>query len=152
MDEKDWAKQLAIFAKRTVTKKAELQRVRDSYDQREWKMNAIGEWMDDSDTSYDDIEDDDGVWGDDSYLEEFEEMAVTLMDEFVANNLDSHVLLKYPNIAEWWGKVIKERKIKEERRRKAEEKRAKEEEDKRKRAELISRLTADELRLLGITK
>jgi hypothetical protein len=72
------------------------------------------------------------------------------MDELTANNLDSHILLKYPRIADWWGKVLTTRKKKEEKRRWVEEKKRKEEEDKRAREVLVARLTPEERRLLGV--
>ena len=78
------------------------------------------------------------------------EYAVILMDELTANNLDSHILLKYPKIANWWGGVLKERKKKAEALRKREETRRQKEEDKRAREVLVARLTPEERRLLGV--
>ena len=78
------------------------------------------------------------------------EYAVILMDELTANNLDSHVLLKYPEIANWWGTVLKERKKKAEALRKREEAQRKKEEDARARESLLARLTPEEKRLLGV--
>jgi hypothetical protein len=78
------------------------------------------------------------------------EYAVILMDELTANNLDSHILLKYPKIANWWGGVLKERKKKAEALRKREEARRQKEEDKRAREVLVARLTPEERRLLGV--
>jgi len=103
-----------------------------------------------SDFDRDDEEEDDadiGYWGqkDDNL-----EFAVILMDELTANNLDSHILLKYPKIAKWWGKVLTTRKKEEEKRRWVEEKKRKEEEDKRAREALVARLTPEERRLLGV--
>jgi hypothetical protein len=91
-----------------------------------------------SDEEEDDLEDD------------FEGVSTILMDELTANNLDSHILLKYPRIADWWGKVLTTRKKKEEKRRWVEEKKRKEEEDKRAREALVARLTPEERRLLGV--
>jgi len=78
------------------------------------------------------------------------EYAAILMDELTANNLDSHILLKYPKIANWWGSVLKERKKKAEALRKREEARRQKEEDKRAREVLVARLTPEERRLLGV--
>jgi len=78
------------------------------------------------------------------------EFATILMDELTANGLDSHILLKYPEIADWWGGVLKERKKKEEALRKREEARRKKEEDKRALDALLARLTPEERRLLGV--
>ncbi len=104
----------------------------------------------------DDEEIDEDRWSDfDSYSDEdeveddFEGVSTLLMDELTANNLDSHVLLKYPKIAEWWGKVLTTRKKKEEKRRWVEEKKRKEE-DARARESLLARLTPEERRLLGV--
>jgi hypothetical protein len=81
---------------------------------------------------------------------EFAAVATLLMDELTANNLDSHILLKYPKIADWWGSVLRERKRKEEAKRKREEAKRKREEDERARELLLSRLSPEERRLLGI--
>ena len=78
------------------------------------------------------------------------EFATILMDELTANGLDSHILLKYPQIADWWGSVLKERKKKAEALRKREEARRKKEEDARARESLLARLTPEEKRLLGV--
>ena len=78
------------------------------------------------------------------------EYAVILMDELTANNLDSHILLKYPKIANWWGGVLKERKKKADALRKREEAKRKAEEDKHARESLLARLTPEEKRLLGV--
>lgn len=72
-----------------------------------------------------------------------EAIAVRLMEALVENDLDSYIILKDPIIADWWGEILKFRKAKED-------KRIKQEADDRARAELLSRLTADEKRLLGI--
>jgi len=96
-------------------------------------------WSDfDRDDEEEDLEDD------------FEGVSTILMDELTENNLDSHILLKYPRIADWWGGVLKQRKEKEEKRRWIEEKKRKEEEDKRAREALVARLTPEERRLLGV--
>ena len=87
---------------------------------------------------------------DEEIEDDFEGVSTILMDELTANNLDSHILLKYPRIAEWWGGVLKQRKEKEEKRRWVEEKKRKEEEDKRAREALVARLTPEERRLLGV--
>ena len=78
------------------------------------------------------------------------DIAARLMDVLVENKLDSYVLLKDSEIAEWWSGVLKERKAKEERRRKREEAKRKKQEEDRARAELLARLTPEEKRLLGI--
>jgi len=105
--------------------------------------------------SLDDLEDD--RWSDFDRDDEDEEddvlaldFAVILMDELTENNLNSHILLKHPKIADWWGGVLKQRKEKEEKRRWVEEKKRKEEEDKRAREALVARLTPEERRLLGV--
>jgi len=78
------------------------------------------------------------------------EYATILMDELTENGLDSHILLKYPKIADWWGGILKERKKKAEALRKREEARRKKEEDARARESLLARLTPEEKRLLGV--
>ena len=78
------------------------------------------------------------------------EFAIILMDELTANNLDSHILLKYPQIADWWGSVLKVRKKNAEALRKREEAKRKAEEDKHARDALLARLTPEERRLLGV--
>jgi hypothetical protein len=87
---------------------------------------------------------------DDTVELNFEEFAVTLMDELTENGLDSHILLKYPKIADWWGSVLKDRKKKAEAQRKREEARRKKEEDQRARDAVLARLTPEEKRLLGV--
>ena len=101
----------------------------------------------------DDVEEDNadiGYWGQKQDVDYNSEFAVILMDELTENNLDSHILLKHPKIADWWGSVLKQRKEKEEKRRWVEEKKRKEEEDKRARKVLVARLTPEERRLLGV--
>jgi len=103
-------------------------------------------WMYDSDEEVEE----DGFWEveeDDGYTSDF---ATILMDELTANNLDSHVLLKYPKIADWWGSVLRVRKKNAEALRKREEARRQKEEDKRARESLLARLTPEERRLLGV--
>ena len=103
-------------------------------------------WMYDSEEEVEE----DGFWEveeDDSYTSDF---ATILMDELTENNLDSHVLLKYPKIANWWGSVLRVRKKNAEALRKREEARRKKEEDKRAREVLVARLTLEERRLLGV--
>lgn len=78
------------------------------------------------------------------------EFATILMDELTANGLDSHILLKYPQIADWWGSVLKVRKKNAEALRKREEAKRKAEEDARARESLLARLTPEERRLLGV--
>lgn len=100
-------------------------------------------------------EDEEDTWSDfdredDEEYEAGTEYAVILMDELTENNLDSHILLKYPEIANWWGTVLKDRNFRAEKKRKAEEKRRKAEEDARARELLVSRLTPEERRLLRI--
>lgn len=83
----------------------------------------------------------------DNYDNEF---AIILMDEITENNLDSHILLKYPQIANWWSDVLKERKRKEDAKRKVEAAKRKAEKDKHDRDSLLARLTPEEKRLLGV--
>lgn len=78
------------------------------------------------------------------------EFATILMDELTANGLDSHILLKYPQIADWWGSVLKVRKKNAEAKRKREEAQRKKEEDAHARESLLARLTPEERRLLGV--
>jgi hypothetical protein len=100
-------------------------------------------WSDFDRDSDEEIEEDD-------LEDDFEGVSTILMDELTANNLDSHILLKYPKIANWWGSVLKERKKKAEALRKREEARRQKEEDKRAREVLVARLTPEERRLLGV--
>jgi hypothetical protein len=105
-------------------------------------------WMYASDD--DEEVEEDGFWEveeDDGYTSDF---ATILMDELTANNLDSHILLKHPKIADWWGSVLRVRKKNAEALRKREEARRQKEEDKRAREVLVARLTPEERRLLGI--
>ena len=74
----------------------------------------------------------------------------TLMDELVANGLESYIILKHPEVSKWWTEVTRERTRVENARRLEQEKKRKEKEDKRKRADIISRLTPEERRLLGV--
>jgi hypothetical protein len=99
-------------------------------------------WSDFDRDSDEEIEDD--------LEDDFEGVSTILMDELTENNLDSHILLKYPRIADWWGGVLKQRKEKEEALRKREEARRQKEEDKRAREVLVARLTPEERRLLGV--
>ena len=106
-------------------------------------------WMYASDDDDEEVEED-GFWEveeDDGYTSDF---AVILMDELTANNLNSHILLKHPKIADWWGSVLRVRKKNAEALRKREEARRQKEEDKRAREVLVARLTPEERRLLGI--
>jgi hypothetical protein len=93
------------------------------------------------------IDTDTEEWEDEEVDAEF---ATILMDELTANGLDSHILLKYPQIADWWGGVLKDRKKKEEALRKREEAKRKAEEDRHARESLLARLTSEEKRLLGV--
>lgn len=109
-------------------------------------------WMYDSDEdAVVAVSDDDQWWDEEEIEEEVDaEFATILMDEFTANNLDSHILLKYPKIADWWGSVLREREKKAEALRKREEAKRKKEEDKHARESLLARLTPEERRLLGV--
>lgn len=107
------------------------------------------DWMYAAD-EYDMAVADDRWWEEEEIEEASTEYAVILMDELTANNLDSHILLKYPEIADWWGSVLRERKKKAEAKRKKEEARRKKEEDARARESLLARLTPEERRLLGV--
>lgn len=102
-------------------------------------------WVFDEESEYNDEEEYDE--DEDIYDNEF---ATILMDELTANNLDSHILLKYPQIANWWGDVLNERKRKADAKRKAEAAKRKAEKDKHARDSLLARLTPEERRLLGI--
>lgn len=73
-----------------------------------------------------------------------------LMDELTANDLDSYILLKYPEIAEWWGDVLKKRKKKAAEQRKKEAEQRKKDKDEQDRKSLLARLTPRERRLLGV--
>lgn len=94
--------------------------------------------------------DEDNFWESEDDEEVDAEFATILMDELTANGLDSHILLKYPAIADWWGSVLKDRKKKAEALRKREEAKRKREEDKHARESLLARLTPEERRLLGV--
>lgn len=105
--------------------------------------------------------DDETASDDDGWLEDWEDpneddpedseaIAIRLMDALTENNLDSYILLKDPVIAEWWGNIVKARNFQAEKKRKAEEAQRKKQEDARAREELLSRLTPEERRLLGI--
>lgn len=107
-------------------------------------------WMYASDEDDMAVADDLEWWEEDIEEEVDAEFATILMDELTANNLDSHILLKYPQIADWWGSVLKERNKKAEALRKREEAKRKKEEDKRARESLLARLTPEERRLLGV--
>lgn len=109
-----------------------------------WEYNVADDDEEvEADTFWDEAEDDEE-------LVNGEKFAIILMDELTENNLDSHIILKYPKIADWWGGVLKERKRKEDARIKREEAKRQKEEDARAKAELLSRLTPEERRLLGI--
>lgn len=82
--------------------------------------------------------------------EEFEAIAIRLMDILTENKLDSYAILKDPIIAEWWGMIVKERAKKAKKLRKIEEAQRQQEEDERARQSLLARLTPEERRLLGI--
>lgn len=117
---------------------------------RQGPQGATG-YEDDDDTFDSDLWDEtdwDEQWAEDPG--DYEAMAVRLMEVLVENKLDSYILLKDTAIANWWGEVLKYRKKKEEQLRKEEAARRKQEADERARSELLSRLTADEKRLLGI--
>lgn len=77
---------------------------------------------------------------DGEYDENFEGFCEQLMDELVKNGLEDFVLLRNDKLRNWWGRVLKRR-----------EKIAKRKEDDRKREELLSRLSDEDKRLLGIT-
>ena len=110
------------------------------------------------DVDYDEVVD--VNYDDDDYFNAYGEKATRshsyrtiadkLMRELVANGLETMIMLKDDDVREWWTEVLKEEKRKaDEAARKAEAKR-KREEDARAKAELISRLTPEERRLLGI--
>ena len=126
-----------------------------------WELHAaeddyLERIMEDMLSSDDEAASDDDGWYDDwedpneDDLEDHEAIAIRLMDALTENNLDSYILLKDPVIAEWWGNIVKARNYQAEKKRKAEEAQRKKEEDERARAELLSRLTPEERRLLGI--
>lgn len=113
-------------------------------------FSAIAEdWSDDDveeeENDYDDWED-----PNDEDPEEFEAIAIRLMDILTENKLDSYAILKDPIIAEWWGMIVKERAKKAKKLRKIEEAQRQQEEDERARQSLLARLTPEERRLLGI--
>lgn len=116
-----------------------------------YKMKTIA-----MDTDDDDVDewlwDEDPTWGDEEEDEDldFESIATRLMDELAAHNLDVLVAIKDTEIGEWWASVTKHRRIIAERERQREEERRRLEEDERARKELLSRLTPEEKRLLGI--
>ena len=122
--------------------------IMDMYEQKNRK------WMYASDEDDITVSEEDQFWDEDE--EPYDEgdvdaeFATILMDELTANGLDSHILLKYPEIADWWGGVLKERQKRAEALRKREETKRKKEEDKRARDALLARLTPEEKRLLGV--
>lgn len=77
-------------------------------------------------------------------------IAETLMDELERNGLDSYIVLKDPEIGEWWNKIKTRRAEAEAAKRKAEAAKRKKEEDARAKKALLDRLTPEEKRLLGI--
>ena len=122
-------------------------------------QDSHGRWdevADDDDYEFPSEEEDLGYssddWEDpnDEDPEEFEAIAIRLMDILTENKLDSYAILKDPIIAEWWGMIVKERAKKAEKLRKIEEARLQQEEDARARQSLLARLTPEERRLLGI--
>lgn len=115
----------------------------------DWVFGEVDEEIEDDEEFWDEVEDEEE---DDPYDpgSKFSKIAATLMDELTENNLDSHILLKYPKIADWWGSVLKDRAKKAEAQRKREEARRKKEEDARARESLLARLTPEERRLLGV--
>lgn len=83
---------------------------------------------------------------------DYKSIAEKVMRELERNGIETAIILRDTEVAEWWGAVkAEERRVEAERKRKEDEKRRKEE-DKRKRDELLSRLTPEEKRLLGIKK
>ena len=137
----------------TMSKKTQAEMIKylkEVYDSksRGWGYETSDVDPDDEESDFD--SDDEEEWEVEDTKDEFEEVATILMDELTANNLDSHILLKYPKIADWWGSVLRERKRKEEAKRKREEAKRQKEEDARARELLLSRLTPEERRLLGI--
>ena len=81
---------------------------------------------------------------------DYKSMAETLMRELVANEIESHVLLKDDDIRDWWTGILKEEKRKADEAAAKEAARIKKENDKKLKEEVLSRLTADEKRVLGI--
>lgn len=81
---------------------------------------------------------------------DYKAMAETLMRELVANEIESHVLLKDDDIRDWWTGILKEEARKAEEARRREEARIKREKDKQLKADVLSRLTPDEKRVLGL--
>jgi hypothetical protein len=83
---------------------------------------------------------------------DYKSMAETLMRELVANEIESHVLLKDDDIRDWWTGILKEEKRKAEEEARKEAARIKKENDKKLKEDVLSRLTAEEKRVLGLTK
>lgn len=108
-----------------------------------------------TDEDYQDYDEEDQFDDEDDESDEddpynIESMAIRIMDVMVENNIDSFILLKDPIVARWWGDILQERKRIAEKKQRREEAVRKAQEDERARAELLSRLTPEEKRLLGI--
>lgn len=81
---------------------------------------------------------------------DYKNIAETLMRELVSNEIESHVLLKDDTIRDWWASVLREDKRKADEAKRKEEARLKKEQDKNLKNDVLSRLTADEKRVLGL--
>ena len=106
---------------------------------------TLDSWDDDEEWYKEDWED-----PNDEDPEDFEAIAIRLMDLLTENKLDSYVILKDPIIAEWWGGIVKSRIAKEEKQRKIDEEKRRKAEDDHARQSLLARLTPEERRLLGL--
>ena len=81
---------------------------------------------------------------------DYRRIAETLMRELVSNEIEAHVLLKDDNIRDWWTSILKEDKRKSDEAIRKEEIQLKKEQDKRLKSDIMSRLTDDEKRVLGL--
>jgi hypothetical protein len=116
--------------------------------------NRIRSYYTNEEDEYQDYDEEDQFDEDDESDEDdpynIESMAIRMMDVMVENNIDSFILLKDPIVARWWADILQERKRIAEKKQRREEAVRKAQEDERARAELLSRLTPEEKRLLGI--
>lgn len=83
---------------------------------------------------------------------DYKTIAEKLMRELVANEIESHVLLKDDEIRDWWAGILREDKRRADEEAKKEAARIRRENDKKLKEAVLSRLTDDEKRVLGLKK
>lgn len=81
---------------------------------------------------------------------DYSRIAEAVMDELVANELEDLLIVKNLEVGEWWSGVLAARKKVAELKRQKELAMQKAEDDYRAKQELLSRLTPEEKRLLGL--